>query len=158
MSAPCPQLDERGNNGPAPFAGGERRACLFCGAILAADSGDADGLCSPCRHAGRQIIPFAGIVGSAVGADPNPEAAHEMAAALLLLQHNLHPGEPLDLRAALACYGLEVRTEDLCPIVRWLRRRGFELGTTPGKSGCELLHWRHQFRRHHKRRGLTLFE
>ena len=153
MSAPCPQLDERGNGRPAPFAGGPQRACLFCGAILAADNRDADGLCSPCRHAGRQIIPFAGIAASADGVD-----AHEMAAALLLLQHNLHPGEPLNLRAALARYGLEVSTEDLCPIVRWLRRRGFELGTTPGKSGCELLHWRHQFRRHRLRRGLTLFE
>jgi hypothetical protein len=120
--------------------------CVSCGAILAHDNGDADGLCSPCRHAGRRVVPFAGV-----GADPR-----EVAAALLLLQHNLHPGEPLDLRAALAHYGLEVSTEELCPIVRWLRRRGFELGATPGKPGHELLHWRHQFRRH-RHRQLTLF-
>jgi len=137
MNTPCWQRDEH-TEGPPPFAGiTQRPVCVSCGAILAHDNGDADGLCSPCRHAGRRVVPFAGV-----GADPR-----EVAAALLLLQHNLHPGEPLDLRAALAHYGLEVSIEELCPIMRWLRRRGFDLAATAGRPGYELLRWQYPFGR-----------
>jgi hypothetical protein len=157
VSAPLSQLGRQ--PGPVPFAGigplcvakpdnRTRRICAYCGAILAHDNDDPEGLRSPCRRTGRRVLPFAGMTAQATHADPR-----ELAAALLLLQRNLHRGEPLDLRAALEQFGVEVSIEDVCPIVRWLRRRGFELEAAPGRSGHELLRWRPRFRRWRPRKS-----
>jgi ribosomal protein L34E len=149
-----------------PFAGDTdptEPRCHSCGAVLANDNRDSRDnplqLCSPCQRNGKSTLqPFAGIATSSAD-------HHELAAALLLLQRNLHPGESLDLGKALAAYGVELTAVDLVPLMRWLRRRGFEISSTPGKSGYELVRWRYRFRRRRHRRScvrlpgqLTVFE
>lgn len=152
MSTSCRQTGERALSGPPPFAGIEvpERRCSSpdCpvpgGAILSRYNRDPDGLCFSCRQANRLpagVVSFAGI---RAGADADH---HEIAAALLLLQKNLHPGEPIDVGSALHSMGVEIAFDELAATMRWLRRRGFEIETKPGRGGYVLVSWRHPFTR-----------
>jgi hypothetical protein len=72
----------------------------------------------------------------------------ELAAGLLLTHDALHRGERLDLRAALACYGVELDNVDARNLVTKLRRRhGIVAKGQPLESGYVVQDWTYEARR-----------
>lgn len=132
--------------GPPPFAGIEpperRCSCPECpvpgGAVLSRFNNDPDGLCYQCREAGR-LPGMQHLVGSA--AEDTPVELHEVVAGLLLLQRNLRPDEPVQLRQALGSLGIVATKLEIKNAVRRCRRRNMEIETSPGQAGYTLAGW-----------------
>jgi hypothetical protein len=119
------------------------------GAVLSRFNEDPDGLCYSCRTSGR-------MPGLALRfgqpANPTDVRLWELVAALLLLQRNLRPSEPLKLSEQLSALGIEVGAAQVKDAVRCCERRGMVIEGEPGRAGRRLVDWQFRFSRRRGRR------
>lgn len=128
--------------GVTPFAGlPDRPACPRCGSYLReGNTDDPAGLCDPCRRLVESCAPFAG--GDAHEQAPPDVNLIELVAGIMLTHDALHPGEPCDLRAELARYGVDVDHVRLWQAVSKLKRRHRLIcAGEPRKTGYTLVDW-----------------